>query len=73
MPAFHAKELGSLLPGSEADLTIFRLMEAPTVLTDSEDKSEIGKWDVEPVHCVRAGRVFSKMKIPPREPEAADE
>lgn len=64
----EAKERGSLLPGCEADLTLFRLMEAPTVLTDSENKSEIGKWDFEPVHCVRAGRVFSRMKIPPREP-----
>jgi dihydroorotase len=60
------KELGSLLPGTAADLTIFRVVEARTVLTDSEGNSETGQWDVEPVHCVRAGKVFSTMKIPPR-------
>jgi dihydroorotase len=60
------KELGSVLPGTAADLTLFRVVEAPTVLTDSEGKSEMGKWDVEPVHCVRAGKVISEMKLPPR-------
>jgi dihydroorotase len=60
------KELGSLLPGTVADLTVFRVVEAPTVLTDSEGNSETGKWDVEPVHCIRAGQVFSQMKIPSR-------
>jgi dihydroorotase len=62
----EAKELGSLLPGTAADLTIFRVVDKPTVLTDSEGNSETGSVDVEPVHCVRAGRLFSKMKIPPR-------
>ena len=28
--------------------------------------SETGKHDVEPVHCIRAGKVFSEMKLAPR-------
>ena len=54
------------MPGTVADLTLFRVVEAPIVLTDSEGHSETGQWDVEPVHCIRAGQVISKMKIPPR-------
>lgn len=60
-------ELGSLEPGSVADVTLFRIVEAPTVLTDSLGNSEIGRWDVQPVHCIRSGRVIDDMKIPPRE------
>src|SRR5262249_827995 len=62
----EGKELGSLLPGTVADLTLFRVVDAPTELTDSEGNRETGKWDVEPVHCVRAGQVISEMKHPPR-------
>ena len=60
-------ELGSLEPGTVADLTLFRVVEAPTVLTDSLGNSEIGSRDVQPVHCIRAGRVIDDMKVPPRE------
>ncbi len=63
----EGKELGSLLPGTVADLTIFRVVETPTVLTDSEGNRETGKWDVEPVYCIRAGQVIENMKIPRRD------
>jgi predicted amidohydrolase len=62
----EAKELGSLLPGTAGDLTVFRVVETPTILVDSEGNRENGKYDVEPVHCIRAGKVFSKMKLAPR-------
>ena len=62
----EARELGSLLPGTVADLTVFRVLETRTRLTDSEGNSEIGAYDIEPVHCIRAGKVFSKMKRAPR-------
>ena len=63
----QGRELGSLAMGTAADLTIFRVVETPTPLTDSEGNSEIGRWDVEPVYCVRAGEVIDQMKaVPPR-------
>lgn len=62
----EGRELGSLLPGTVADLTIFRVVETATMLTDSEGNSETGQRDVEPVHCIRAGEVISAMKAAPR-------
>ena len=59
-------ELGSLSPGTVADLTVFRIVDAPTVLTDSLGKIEVGSRDVEPVHCIRAGGVISEVRLPPR-------
>ncbi|MBI4626184.1 MAG: amidohydrolase/deacetylase family metallohydrolase [Verrucomicrobia bacterium] len=59
------KELGSLSPGTVADLTLFRVAEKKVVLTDSLNNRETGDRDVEPVHCIRAGKVISEMKIPP--------
>ncbi|MSU72555.1 MAG: amidohydrolase/deacetylase family metallohydrolase [Opitutus sp.] len=59
------KELGSLSSGTVADLTLFRVVEKKTKLTDSLNNSETGDRDVEPVHCIRAGQVISEMKIPP--------
>jgi dihydroorotase len=61
------RELGSLTPGTVADLTLFRVVDKKVVLTDSLKNSETGTRDVEPVHCIRAGRVISDMKIPPAE------
>jgi len=59
------RELGSLSPGTVADVTLFRVVDKRTVLTDSLGNSETGSRDVEPVHCIRAGKVFSDLKIPP--------
>lgn len=69
----EAKELGSLSPGTVADLTVFRVVATPTTLDDSEGNSETGRKDIEPVHCIRAGKVYSQMKRAPRGPETAGE
>ena len=59
------KELGSLSPGTVADLTLFRFADQKTTLTDSLGIAETAERDVQPVHCIRAGIVISEMKIPP--------
>lgn len=59
------RELGSLSPGTVADLTVFRVVDKKVVLIDSLNNRENGSRDVEPVHCIRAGKVISDMKIPP--------
>ena len=59
------KELGSLSPGSVADLTLFRVIDQKTTLTDSLGIQETADRDVQPAHCIRAGKVISEMKIPP--------
>ena len=61
----EAKELGSLSVGTVADLTVFRVVEQTTMLTDSLGNSEIGSRDIQPSHCIRGGKVISEMKIPP--------
>ena len=61
----EGKELGSLSAGTVADLTIFRVVEQQTVLTDSLGNSETGDRDIQPAHCIRAGKLISDMKIPP--------
>lgn len=61
----EAKELGSLSTDTVADLTLFRIANQQTTLTDSRGISETGERDIQPVHCIRAGKVFSDMKIPP--------
>jgi dihydroorotase len=59
------RELGSLSTGTVADLTVFRVVEKQVVLTDSLGNRETGQRDIEPVHCIRAGKVISDLKIPP--------
>ncbi len=59
-------DLGSLELGTVADLTVFRVVETPTVLTDSLGNSETGNRDVEPVYCIRAGKLISDMSVAPR-------
>jgi uncharacterized protein YkwD len=61
----QGRELGSLSAGTVADITLFRVVDQKTKLTDSLRNSETGDRDVQPVHCIRAGKVFSEMKIPP--------
>ncbi|HUG81918.1 MAG TPA: amidohydrolase/deacetylase family metallohydrolase [Bryobacterales bacterium] len=60
----RGRELGSLSAGTVADLTLFRVVDQKTKLTDSLRNSETGDRDVQPVHCIRAGKVISEMKIP---------
>ncbi|MDA9763742.1 amidohydrolase/deacetylase family metallohydrolase [Opitutales bacterium] len=59
------KELGSLSPGTVADLTLFRIADQALTLTDSVGLSETADHDIQPVHCIRAGKAISDMKIPP--------
>jgi dihydroorotase len=59
------RELGSLSVGTVADLTVFRVVEKQVVLIDSLNNRENGSRDIEPVHCIRAGKVISDLKIPP--------
>ena len=61
----RGRELGSLSAGTIADLTLFRVVEQKTTLTDSLGNSETGDRDIQPAHCIRAGKVISEMKIPP--------
>lgn len=61
----EGKDLGSLSPGTVADLTLFRVVDQKTTLTDSLGNSETGDRDVQPAHCIRAGQVISDMKTPP--------
>lgn len=50
-------EIGTLLPGCCADITLFRVVEGEFKLTDSEKQTEVGRQMIEPVYCVRAGEV----------------
>ena len=61
----QGRELGSLSSGTVADLTLFRVVNQKTTLTDSLGNSEIGDRDIQPSHCIRAGKLISEMKIPP--------
>ncbi|MEU6840458.1 amidohydrolase/deacetylase family metallohydrolase [Streptomyces sp. NPDC046716] len=49
-------ELGTLRPGSEADLTLLRLTEGPVTLTDAEGATRTGTTRLTAVTAVRAGR-----------------
>jgi len=61
----RGRELGSLSAGTVADLTVFRVVKQKTTLTDSLGNSETGNRDIQPAHCIRAGKVIGEMKIPP--------
>lgn len=50
-------ELGSLLPGRSADITLFRVEEGSFTLVDAEKKAEKGTRMLRPVYCVRGGKV----------------
>jgi dihydroorotase len=50
-------EIGSLLPGRCADITLFRVTDGEFRLTDSEKQTEMGRQMIEPVWCLRAGEV----------------
>lgn len=50
-------ELGSLAPGREADLTLFRIVDEPEPIVDAEGNREVAARRVEVLRTVRAGRV----------------
>ncbi len=54
-----ADQLGTLTPGVEADLSLFRLAEGSWPFTDGQRATEIGRLRLEPVWVVRAGRVHA--------------
>lgn len=60
-------EVGTLRTGVDADVTIFRLKEAPITLTDSERHSEQGRVTLEPIWTVRAGRVVREPDGVPKQ------
>lgn len=52
-----AGELGTLRPGSVADLSLLRLREAPTAFTDAQGARRTAAQRLEPHYAVRAGTV----------------
>ncbi|HET8630812.1 MAG TPA: amidohydrolase/deacetylase family metallohydrolase [Thermomicrobiales bacterium] len=54
----RAGELGTLAPGAAADVSLFRLAEGEWPFTDSAGRVETGRWRLEPVRVIRAGRVY---------------
>lgn len=53
----RSASLGSLAPGREADLTIFRLVEGEFQLTDSERRTEQAHQRLDVLYTVRGGHV----------------
>lgn len=67
-----ADRLGTLAPGAEGDVSVFRLAEGTWPLRDAMGVTEIGKLRLEPVWVVRAGRVYAcnpaVYQSPPSQP-----
>jgi dihydroorotase len=51
-------DIGTLKPGSEADVSVFDLREGQFSFTDSEAKTRTGRQQLLPVTTVRGGKVF---------------
>ena len=58
-------EFGTLRTGSCADVTLFRLVDGPVVLTDSEGNVAEGEQRIEPVTTIRAGEVVMELESGP--------
>lgn len=56
----RADDLGSLRPGSAADVTLFRLVDGAFPLTDSQRQTETAAHHLEVVATVRAGAVVKE-------------
>ena len=54
---FRSHSLGSLRPGREADITIFRVEQGEFQLTDAERKIEKATRMIRPLYAIRAGRI----------------
>ena len=50
--------LGSLAPGTDADLTLLRVHDGEWQFIDAAGQINIGKLALEPISCIRAGRVM---------------
>jgi len=58
------REIGTLRPGTAADVTLCKLREGPIRVTDSEGRSEEARRALDVVHTVRGGRiVFSAHPV----------
>ncbi len=60
----HEADLGTLLPGTTADVTILELQTGQFPLNDSEGRVEMGFQRLEPTHVFRAGRQFEVTPRP---------
>jgi dihydroorotase len=56
--------LGSLRPGSEADISVFELEQGRYTLTDALGATRTGSQMLEPVATVRAGKLYGAASIP---------
>ena len=52
------RELGSLAPGTCADLTLLRVHEGDWEFIDGSGQTNVGHHALEPITCIRAGRVM---------------
>jgi predicted amidohydrolase len=52
-----AETVGTLAPGTAADVSVFRLAEGEWTFRDSSLAEETGSMRLEPVAVIRAGRV----------------
>jgi dihydroorotase len=51
-------QVGTLLPGAEADVSVLDLREGKFVFTDSDGKTRIGRRKIEPAATIRAGKIY---------------
>lgn len=58
-------ELGSLAPGREADITLFRVVDGDFEVTDAERRRERASRMLEVAHTVRAGKVVKEPVVAP--------
>ena len=56
-------QLGSLEPGRSADVSVFRLVDEPTVFSDGEEEVA-GNQRIVPVGCLRAGEWIPTPELP---------
>ena len=52
------RTLGCMAPGTEADLTLLRVHEGEWEFIDGAGEINVGRYALEPVSCVKAGRVM---------------
>ena len=57
-------ELGSLAPGREADITLFRLIDGDFEVMDSERQREVASQRLQVEYTVRAGQVVMEPELP---------
>lgn len=56
-------EFGTLAPGSCADVTLFRVVDEPTTVTDSEGNAEIAERRIEVSLTLRAGAIIPASRV----------